>query len=109
MGEEYDRAYIIYMRMARNALYIDNEPCAKAVINAPYWDALERVQKNEKEVGTGKYIFLGVAIGVIFVLALVLFIRYYQKQLGAPSTDGPSPASPPAAEEKPTEQTKQPD
>jgi hypothetical protein len=80
MGDSYDRAYVAYMKMAREAIYLDNEDCVKDVLNSPYWRADERIQKKDGASQT-KYLILGIAIAVIFILALFLFIRYYHAQL----------------------------
>ena len=106
MGSDFDEAYLAYMQMTRQAIYEDNEPCVQAVINSAYWGARERIKKREEEGGNGKYIFLGIAIGIIFVTAFALFVWYYRKQANNQTSSLAPGVNASQADEKPTEHDK---
>lgn len=79
MGEKFYRAYMNYMDMTRRNLHVDNPDCVKKVVNHEYWDSVEALRGNTK-TSSVKYIILSVAIGVVFILSLVLFTIYYKKK-----------------------------
>ncbi len=84
--------------MTRGAIFIDNEDCVKNVINKLYWDSMAAIKKEEEsEENTGKYVFLAIAIIVVFLVALTLFIIYFKRQReaqGEETTEGLTATTP---------------
>lgn len=84
MGSSFYKAYVSYTRLTRGAILVNNEDCVKKVVNKLYWDSWDEVKKTEGDAeGQGKYIFLAVAIVVVFITALVLLTLYYKRQIAA--------------------------
>ena len=84
------------MELSRGPVFQENEQCVKDTINKMYWDAMDSIKKEEGDGNTGKYLFLGIAIVVMFAVALTLFVIYFKRQREdqAETTEGLTTASP---------------
>ena len=79
---DYARAYKAYILMTQGAITVDNEECVKKSISKMYWDAVAKVDAEdvEDEDQFGLYLFLGIAIGAVFVIAILLLVIYFKRR-----------------------------
>ena len=86
MGEAYHRAYLAYMEITKGGTLINNEECVKGTINKLYWTSKAIIDEiDDVKDNTLKFIFLGVTIGILFLIALFLFLLYIKRQKSAAS------------------------
>lgn len=80
MGIGYYKAYSTYMELMGRPMLQDNPECVKKSINTIYWKAQDAIQRASGDQNQTKYIILSVAIGIVFVLSLVLFTIYFKRK-----------------------------
>lgn len=79
MPKEFYQAYIAYMNVTRGVNYLDNLECVKKTINLEYWTFFDKAA-DEDESRFGLYLFLGIAIGAVFVIAILLLVIYLKRK-----------------------------
>ena len=78
MPKEFFVAYKTYMDYIGRPDYQNNPECVKDVINQLYWYSVSH--SNTEEKFQVKYLILAIAIGVVFILTLVLFTIYFKRK-----------------------------
>ena len=81
MSLEFYKAYIAYMKMTQPAAFINNEECVSTIYTNVYWTAVNKVKEAEDDEDKfGLYLFLGIAIGAVFVIAILLLVIYFKRR-----------------------------
>ena len=84
MGNEFYNAYIAYHELTGYQRYINNTQLIKETVNSVYWAIKSKVSDDDK---FGLYLFLGIAIGAVFVIAILLLVIYFKRKKGEDETD----------------------
>jgi hypothetical protein len=77
MPIEYYKALVAVMELSQGSNYKFNADCAKQTVNKDYWVT---VDKASTESRFGLYLFLGIAIGAVFVIAILLLVIYFKRK-----------------------------
>ena len=83
MPIEFFKAYVAYVKVTQpNSIDFDkdNEKCVKSTFNRLYWTAIDMIENEDDEDKSGLYLFLGVAIGAVFVIAILLLVIYFKRR-----------------------------
>ena len=59
--------------------FLFNQECVKQTINKDYWYAVKQAEDDD-ESRFGLYLFLGIAIGAVFVIAILLLVIYFKRK-----------------------------
>ena len=84
MGNEFYKAYIAYHELTGYQRYLNNTSLIKETVNSMYWTIKNKVGDDDK---FGLYLFLGIAIGAVFVIAILLLVIYFKRRKGEDETD----------------------
>lgn len=90
MGTEFYRAYIAYHDMTEYTRFANNTDLIKDTVNSLYWNIKKKIVDDDNKFGL--YLFLGIAIGAVFVIAILLLVIYFKRRKGddeeaAPTTN----------------------
>lgn len=85
MGKEYASAYVAFYEGTQFSKYAENPEYIKLTINKKYWDAKKSSEEDSK---FGLYLFLGIAIGAVFVIAVLLLVIYFKRRKGDDTEEG---------------------
>ena len=67
--------------MTMSTAFFDNPACVKTIYNGVYWTALDKISDADSEDDKfGLYLFLGIAIGAVFVIAILLLVIYFKRR-----------------------------
>lgn len=81
MSEEYAKAYVAYANFSNYHMFVDNEACVKTIYNKLFWTAMDKLYGSGAEDDTfGLYLFLGIAIGSVFIIAILLLVIYFRRR-----------------------------
>lgn len=78
MSTEYYKALIAFTKVTQSAALIDAETYIKATFMRNYYDALDKANSSDGDK-FGLYLFLGIAIGAVLVIAILLLVIYFKK------------------------------
>jgi hypothetical protein len=79
MSLEFYKAYVAYNDITRGTKFAFNQDCVKKTINKDYWFAHDKASDDD-ESKFGLYLFLGIAIGAVFVIAILLLVIYFKRK-----------------------------
>ncbi len=81
MSTELAKAIVAYTNSSNYELITDNDACVRTIFNNAYWSALKIVYPgDDSEDGFGLYLFLGIAVGAVFVIAVLLLVIYFKRR-----------------------------
>eukprot|EP00830_Metopus_es_P002234 TRINITY_DN119_c0_g1_i1.p1 TRINITY_DN119_c0_g1~~TRINITY_DN119_c0_g1_i1.p1 ORF type:complete len:429 (-),score=79.43 TRINITY_DN119_c0_g1_i1:6-1193(-) len=78
MPSEYFKALVAFTKVTQSAALIDDQAYIKATFMRNYYDALDKVNSSDTDK-FGLYLFLGIAIGAVLVIAILLLVIYFKK------------------------------
>jgi hypothetical protein len=78
MPIDFAKAYTAFSDAKGSAEYVNNTECVKSMYNSLYWKAIDAIGADEDNVGL--YLFLGIAIGAVFVIAIILLVIYFKNR-----------------------------
>ncbi len=78
---EYAKAVRASYKAMMGAQIVDNPECVQKSINRYYHDSIKKIGNEEDEEDQfGLYLFLGIAIGAVFVIAILLLVIYFKRR-----------------------------
>lgn len=81
VSTDFYKAYVAYTRLTQDANYYNNTECVRKIYNSLYWTALDKIKEAEGEDDKfGLYLFLGIAIGAVFIIAILLLVIYFKRR-----------------------------
>eukprot|EP01022_Parablepharisma_sp_SALTPOND_P016478 TRINITY_DN241_c0_g1_i1.p1 TRINITY_DN241_c0_g1~~TRINITY_DN241_c0_g1_i1.p1 ORF type:complete len:468 (+),score=34.89 TRINITY_DN241_c0_g1_i1:878-2281(+) len=81
MPLEFYKAYIAFIKVTQPVSVMENDECVRAIYNNLYWKAQDKIKESEDEEDKfGLYLFLGIAIGAVFVIAILLLVIYFKRR-----------------------------
>lgn len=79
MSQEFYKAYVAYLDLTTGPKFMFNQDCVKQTINKDYFYAVNQIADDD-ESRFGLYLFLGIAIGAVFVIAILLLVIYFKRK-----------------------------
>ena len=73
-------AYVAYIKATQAVALLENPPCVDTIYNSLYKTALKKIDENDDDDKFGLYLFLGIAIGAVFVIAILLLVIYFKRR-----------------------------
>lgn len=96
MDMKYYKALVAYNNMTKGILYQNISDCTLKIFDPDYSFALSKVKDAADEQDKfGLYLFLGIAIGAVVVIAILLLVIYLKKGKDNEGTDEPTTSSKP--------------
>jgi hypothetical protein len=81
MSVSWAKAYIAFTDFSDYSKYVDNPEFVKNTMNKLYYQILDKAL-SEEDSKFGLYLFLGIAIGAVFVIAILLLVIYFKRRKG---------------------------
>jgi len=88
MPSDFANAFKAYSDARNSAEYVNNTECVKKMYNSLYWKAVDVIEGDSDNVGL--YLFLGIAIGAVFVIAIILLVIYFKNRKTDDTSDTPA-------------------
>ena len=69
------------MNMTQSATFYENPEYVRTIYNSLYWSAMKKIMNDDADDDKfGLYLFLGIAIGAVFVIAILLLVIYFKRR-----------------------------
>ena len=79
MSQEFIKAYIEYMDLTHPTLALDSNKVL-VITNKKYVDAKASISNNPTTKKFDLYLFIGIAIGAVAILAILLYVIYTKRK-----------------------------
>ncbi len=81
MSLDLAKAFVAYQNMTQSTQYMYNPECVRKIYNSVYWSAMDKISADtDSDDKFGLYLFLGIAIGAVFVIAILLLVIYFKRR-----------------------------
>ena len=80
MPMTFFRAYVAYVKATQAISLLKNPPCVDTIYNSLYKMSVQKIAEDDDDDKFGLYLFLGIAIGAVFVIAILLLVIYFKRR-----------------------------